>query len=105
MRFNQRRFKLWALIAAMLAYHIAFFSLVGAAHVTWVPTPGPPPPQYTMYVSQTSETANRIAHIVFAPLIWGCEATGDFGYLDDASGMPFEGGPLFPCLWSVLRCH
>jgi hypothetical protein len=69
MRFSQRRLK-WTIIAffVIVAYEIAFFTLVGTVHITWGLTPGPRPPEYMLYVSRDSVTTNRIAHIVFAPL-------------------------------------
>ncbi len=71
-------------VLAFAAYMGAFYCVVDIAHVTYAPSPGPRPPQFVMYVSDTSDRANVIAHWIFAPIIFAFELSGDYGYLDEA---------------------
>src|SRR5579871_4001350 len=102
LRFNNRYWKAAILaLILFLTYIVAFFSIVGCVHVTWGFDAPRPRPQYVMFVSNNSIRANQNAHLVFAPLIWFVELTGEFQYVEDGRGF-LDPASLLPRYWSIL---
>ena len=81
---RHRRVLYLALPVVLLAtYFGSFLVIVDIVHVTYGPGPGPQPPQFVMYASDSSDQANVIAHWIFLPIIAAYEYTGDYGFLDE----------------------
>ena len=86
------RRKRWVWIVAAVwmglsAYTASFFYFVKEGHVSYlVPPDENPPPPNVMFVSTRSKTANRAARIIYYPIIWAYEVTGEYIFIVDASG-------------------
>jgi hypothetical protein len=83
-------------------YCVAFLALTRVVHISYYRVIVPRPPQFIMYISRDSSTANKAGHILFAHLIWICERTGEFEFEDDSSHIDLDGYHLLPKLWDVF---